>query len=95
VSVYYPFANPVLSSCCHYAQLSLQSLLLQCYSGEFNSNWGRLQRTMRVRLDTPILQDDGNSNDDEKVLGDVLSTYSTTLDMRIAWGPTTPRLPGE
>jgi hypothetical protein len=50
---------------------------------------------MRVRLDTPILQDDGNSNDDKKVLGDVLSTYSTTLDMRIAWGPTTPRLPGE
>eukprot|EP00984_Skeletonema_dohrnii_P020201 scaffold9776_cov94-Skeletonema_dohrnii-CCMP3373.AAC.1 len=64
-------------------------------SGEFNSNWGRLLRTMRVRLYTPILQDDGNSNDDEKVLGDVLSTYSTTLDMRIAWGPTTPRLPGE
>mmetsp|Transcript_21855 Transcript_21855/g.34287 ORF Transcript_21855/g.34287 Transcript_21855/m.34287 type:complete len:548 (+) Transcript_21855:104-1747(+) len=65
------------------------------FVGEFNSNWGKLLRSMRVRLDTPILQDDGsNSDTDKKVVGDLNPRFSKTLDMRIAWGPTVPRLPG-
>ena len=64
-------------------------------SGEFNSNWGRLMRTMRVRLDLPTLQDDGGNIYIDKKAGGALPKYSKTLDMRIAWGPTTPWLPGE
>ena len=65
-------------------------------SGEFNSNWGRLLRTMRVRLDSPFIQDDfWNKDVEKKIVGEVRPRYTKTLDMRIAWGPTTPRLPGK
>jgi hypothetical protein len=68
---------------------------MQYFSGEFNSNWGRLLRTMRVRLHSPILEDDGGkSNGDKKVLGKVLPKLTKTLDTRIAWGPTIARQPG-
>uniref|UniRef100_A0A7S2KVQ3 Uncharacterized protein n=1 Tax=Skeletonema marinoi TaxID=267567 RepID=A0A7S2KVQ3_9STRA len=65
------------------------------FVGEFNSNWGRLMRTMRVRLDLPTLQDDGGNIYIDKKAGGALPKYSKTLDMRIAWGPRTPRLPGQ
>lgn len=69
-------------------------------SGEFNSNWGRLIRTMRVRLDPYSIQYDFLNRDIEKnIVGDVLPLpeqpkFTKTLDMRVAWGPTTARLPG-
>ena len=65
-------------------------------SGEFNSNWGRLIRTMRVRLDSPILLDDGwNSLGTAKqVLQDQLPKFTKVLDTRVAWGPTHARMPG-
>ena len=61
---------------------------------------------MRVRLDTPIIQDDSvtfthfnnggwNSNTGEKkIVGNLKPRFSKTLDVRTAWGPTIPRLPG-
>ena len=67
------------------------------FSGEFNSNWGRLIRTMRVRLDSPILLDDGwNSLGAAKqVLQDQLpKKFTKVLDTRVAWGPTHARMPG-
>jgi len=70
------------------------------FIGEFNSNWGRLIRTMRVRLDPYSIQYDFLNRDIEKnIVGDVLPLpeqpkFTKTLDMRVAWGPTTARLPG-
>ena len=54
--------------------LTLYAIMLMTWGA---SNWGRLLRTMRVRL-----EDNGEAE------------YSKTLDMRIAWGVTQPRLPG-
>ena len=76
---------------------SLMLLSLGVYfSGEFNSNWGRLIRTMRVRLDAPILQNDGGSSigDDKEVIGGELPKFTKVLDTRVAWGPTHARMPG-
>ncbi|EED91713.1 predicted protein [Thalassiosira pseudonana CCMP1335] len=55
------------------------------FIGEYNSNWGNLVRTMRVRLleNDPMLR--GSDESVEK-------TY--TKDTRIAWGPTKTRPPG-
>ena len=75
------------------------------FIGEFNSNWGKLLRTMRVRLDSPTLQDDllvtysslsspSWNSQKKKILGEVRARFTKTLDMRIAWGRTTPGLPG-
>jgi hypothetical protein len=57
------------------------------FIGEYNSNWGRLVRTMRVRLveDDRLLRGSDESESVEK-------TY--TKDTRIAWGPKRMRAPG-
>jgi hypothetical protein len=96
VSVNYRFAL-FATPCFFHVVLMLRSFYPNSfnYSGEFNSNWGRLMRTMRVRLDLPTLQDDGGNSYIDKKAGGVLPKYSKTLDMRIAWGPRTPRLPGQ
>ena len=65
---------------------------------------------MRVRLDIPNVQDhsestpslrimketndSGGDNAEEEEPGEVSIKFTKTLDMRIAWGPTAPRLPG-
>lgn len=53
----------------------------QTFIGEYNSNWGRLIRTMRVRLNKPS----GNK---------WLAKLTRTLDTRIAWGNPLERPPG-
>lgn len=52
------------------------------FIGEYNSNWGRLLRTVRTVM-----------NDvDTKING--ADRYTKTLDTRVAWGSTNPRNPG-
>ncbi len=55
------------------------------FIGEFNSNWGRLVRTTRVRLNTDPSKLSGKKR---------LVQLTRTLDTRIAWGNTVPRPPG-
>lgn len=63
-------------------------------SAEFNSNWGRLLRTMRVRL-TPLTQLLARSESNAKARGRGDATkYTHTEDFRVAWGSTEPNLPG-
>ena len=98
MSVYFRFILFHFNICIFHDVLMLNYLYHQSctFSGEFNSNWGKLLRTMRVRLDTPIIQDDGgwNSDTEEKIVGNLKPRFSKTLDVRTAWGPTVPRLPG-
>jgi hypothetical protein len=54
----------------------------QIFIGEYNSNWGRVIREMRVRLS-------GNNE-----LIDDASVLAYTLDTRIAWGLDKPSIPG-
>ena len=54
----------------------------QIFIGEYNSNWGRVIREMRVRLS-------GNNE-----LIDDASMLAYTLDTRIAWGSDKPSIPG-
>lgn len=51
------------------------------FIGEYNSNWGRLIRTMRVRLN----KSSGNK---------WLAQFTKTLDTRVAWGNPLERPPG-
>lgn len=64
------------------------------FSAEFNSNWGRLLRSMRVRL-TPLTHLLAHSESNAKVRGRVDTTnYTMTLDFRVAWGSSEQNLPG-
>ncbi|KAL7466475.1 hypothetical protein ACHAXS_006772 [Conticribra weissflogii] len=51
------------------------------FIGEYNSNWGRLLRTMRTVM---------NDDDSEGGSGEL----TKTIDTRVAWGPDRPRCPG-
>ncbi len=63
-------------------------------SAEFNSNWGRLLRSMRVRL-TPLTHLLAHSESNAKVRGRGDATnYTMTVDFRVAWGSNEPNLPG-
>jgi len=63
-------------------------------SAEYNSNWGRLLRSMRVRL-TPLTHLLAHSGSNTKVIGRGDKTnYTVTLDFRVAWGSNEPNLPG-
>ncbi|KAL3799660.1 hypothetical protein ACHAW5_004309 [Stephanodiscus triporus] len=70
--------------------VSIADMFLLCrartFIGEYNSNWGRVIRTMRVRLNPT-----GGGGDDASAPGGPL-TY--TLDTRIAWGSDRERSPG-
>ena len=71
--------------------VSIADMFLLCrartFIGEYNSNWGRVIREMRVRLNTAI----GGDVDDELTPGDALAY---TLDTRIAWGSDKLPIPG-
>lgn len=54
------------------------------FVGEYNSNWGRLIRTTRVRLN-------GNATQDQMRRS---AGLTTTLDTRVAWGSRNVRTPG-
>ena len=53
------------------------------FIGEFNSNWGRLIRTMRMQLQDSI---GGNNNS--------TVTLARERDMKVAWGKLYPGPPG-
>jgi len=59
------------------------------YIGEYNSNWGRVIRTIRVRLNTLTQDDSGVINDvDTMMVQGIKGGLSKTLDTKIAWGST-------
>lgn len=62
------------------------------FVGEYNSNWGRVIRTVRVRLNPPPAQADGEGGASQVATG--VEGLTRTLDTRIAWGSTRPRAPG-
>jgi len=68
------------------------------FIGEFNSNWGRAIRTMRVRLSKPVAQYDGAANGDGSIAMErniqEVGSFTRTLDTRIAWGSDRARTPG-
>jgi hypothetical protein len=63
------------------------------FIGEYNSNWGRVIRTMRVRLDPTLAHWDGDG-DGDGVGAPPRGGLTYTLDTRIAWGPNRERSPG-
>mmetsp|Transcript_22011 Transcript_22011/g.47850 ORF Transcript_22011/g.47850 Transcript_22011/m.47850 type:complete len:555 (-) Transcript_22011:88-1752(-) len=65
------------------------------FIGEYNSNWGRVIRTMRVRLNVPVAQsDDTSATVVENSIVQGMDSLTRTLDSRIAWGSTRERSPG-
>jgi hypothetical protein len=77
--------------------VSVADMFLLCrartFIGEYNSNWGRVIRTVRVRLLDPTLarwEGDGGGVGGAPARGGL--TY--TLDTRIAWGSNRERSPG-
>lgn len=66
------------------------------FIGEYNSNWGRVIRTMRVRLNSPVVQDDSGEGETGEVTQKAVNSFDFTkvLDTRIAWGSTVARTPG-
>ncbi|KAL9186886.1 hypothetical protein ACHAXT_010606 [Thalassiosira profunda] len=62
------------------------------FIGEYNSNWGRVIRTMRVRLNPLEATSDSDRGEETKVMQ--VEEATRTLDTRIAWGSTRPRTPG-
>lgn len=67
------------------------------FIGEYNSNWGRVIRTLRVRLNVPAAiadGDGGNEAEKEVVMSSGLEGLTRVLDTRVAWGATIPRSPG-
>ncbi|KAL3815534.1 hypothetical protein ACHAXA_004179 [Cyclostephanos tholiformis] len=77
--------------------VSIADMFLLCrartFIGEYNSNWGRVIRTMRVRMNPILALPDGDGGVD----GDVASTrngLTYTLDTRVAWGSNRERTPG-
>jgi len=63
------------------------------FIGEYNSNWGRVIRTMRVRLNAPVAQDDSEGKEGTKIVQD-LNGLTNVLDTRTAWGSARERAPG-
>ena len=57
------------------------------FIGEYNSNWGRVIRTLRVRLISPSIEAGGNDAKPEEL--------TRVLDTRIAWGSNVVREPGK
>ncbi|KAL7453914.1 hypothetical protein ACHAWC_005553 [Mediolabrus comicus] len=57
------------------------------FVGEYNSNWGRLIRTMRVRLNAPIDEGDGvsaRSNEDPSSFSEINSNWGRLIQtMRV------------
>jgi hypothetical protein len=74
--------------------VSVADMFLLCrartFIGEYNSNWGRVIRTMRVRLDPTLARSEGDGAGGAPARGGL--TY--TLDTRIAWGSNRVRAPG-
>ncbi len=74
--------------------VSIADMFLLCrartFIGEYNSNWGRLIREMRVRLN-PILALPDGDGDGDATRHDLVYT----LDTRIAWGSNIERNPGK
>ena len=74
------------------------------FIGEYNSNWGRVIRTMRVRLNDGPVSDSDDSKTKKKTAVRVqqnnmlvvrgMDSYTRTLDTRIAWVSTVARTPG-
>ena len=74
------------------------------FIGEYNSNWGRVIRTMRVRLNDGPVSDSDDSKTTKTTAVRVqqnnmlvvrgMDSYTRTLDTRIAWGSTVARTPG-
>lgn len=57
------------------------------FIGEYNSNWGRVIRTLRVRLNLPSIEAGGNEAKQNEL--------TKVLDTRIAWGSNAVREPGK
>ena len=53
------------------------------FIGEYNSNWGRLIRTFRLRM-----------NDKFKIFNGESLTYDSGEGMKVAWGNERPSPPG-
>lgn len=69
------------------------------FIGEYNSNWGRVIRTMRVRLNVPVAKSDDGGEYVEPTMAQGVgsltrTTLTRTLDTRIAWGSAGERKPG-
>lgn len=75
--------------------VSIADMFLLCrartFIGEYNSNWGRVIREIRVRLNPILALPDGDGDGDILTRNDL--TY--TLDTRIAWGSNRERNPGK
>ena len=56
------------------------------FIGEYNSNWGRVIRTMRVRLN--------DNHDIKQAIGEADRSIVRTLDTRVAWGSAVEKPPG-
>jgi len=68
------------------------------FIGEYNSNWGMVIRTMRVRLSEPVALQDGAMNGDGSIAKERkmqgVGSFTRTLDTRVAWGSDRVGAPG-
>jgi len=60
--------------------------------GEYNSNWGRLIRIVRVRLNDNY--NHGRKNSKGKEINEAGGSFTQILDTRVAWGSAEEKPPG-